>query len=110
MQEHLFCHCSWWKDQQSMLWKAVGKAKGWKAGRCRHVQVSELISMKECDQAVVDFLEAFEGREVPAQVSGGSNGGISFFLSRFFRFLWFFCFHLLAGMKGSGGELRHLAG
>jgi hypothetical protein len=29
--EHLFRHCSWWGDQQSALWKAVGKAKGWKS-------------------------------------------------------------------------------
>jgi hypothetical protein len=28
-----------------MLWKEVGKATGWRAGRCRHVQVSELLSM-----------------------------------------------------------------
>jgi len=48
-----------------MLWKAAGKVKGWKAGRCRHVQVSELFSMEECDQAVVDFLAATEVRKFP---------------------------------------------
>jgi len=31
--EHLFRHCSRWKDHQKELWKAVGKATGWKAGR-----------------------------------------------------------------------------
>jgi hypothetical protein len=33
MWEHLFRHCSQWKDQQTTLWKTVGKATGWKAGR-----------------------------------------------------------------------------
>jgi hypothetical protein len=36
----------------------VGKATGWKVGKCRHVQVSELFSMEKCDQAVMDFLVA----------------------------------------------------
>ena len=47
------------------LWKAVGKVTGWKAGRCRHVQISELFSMEECDQAVVDFLAATEVGKFP---------------------------------------------
>jgi len=58
--EHLFRHCSQWRDQQKTLWKAVGKTNGWKAGRCRHVQVSELFSKDECDQVVMDFLAAAE--------------------------------------------------
>jgi hypothetical protein len=37
-----------------------------------------------------------------AEAHGGGNGVISFFLS--------FIFHLSRGTKGSGGELRHLAG
>jgi len=56
-REHLFRHCSPWRDQQTALWKAVGKATGWKVGRCPHVQISELFSMEKCDQAVMDFLE-----------------------------------------------------
>jgi len=36
-REHLFRHCSRWKDQQEVLWKEVGKVTGWKAGRCRHM-------------------------------------------------------------------------
>jgi len=65
-REHLFHHCSRWRDQQKALWKAVGMVTGWKAGRCRHVQVSELVSMEECDQAVVDFLAATEvGKFLP---------------------------------------------
>jgi hypothetical protein len=48
-----------------LLWKAVGKATGWKVGRCRHVQISELFSMDECDQAVMDFLAATEVGKFP---------------------------------------------
>jgi len=63
--QYLFCHCSRWRDQQKTLWKAVGKAMGWKAGRCRHVQISELFSRDECDQAVVDFLAATDVGKFP---------------------------------------------
>jgi hypothetical protein len=64
-QERLFHHCCRWKDQQKAHWKAVGKATGRKVGRCRHVQVSELFAMEECDQAVMDFLAATEVRKFP---------------------------------------------
>jgi len=64
-REHLFRHCSRWRDQQKTLWKAVGKAMGWKAGRCRHVQISELFSIEECDQAVMDFLAATDVGKFP---------------------------------------------
>jgi hypothetical protein len=43
----------------------VGKETGWKAGRCRHMQISELFSMEECDQAVPDFLVATEVGKFP---------------------------------------------
>jgi hypothetical protein len=59
-RELLFPHCSRWREQQQTLWKAVGKAKGWKVGRWRHVQISELLSMAEFDQAVMDFTAATE--------------------------------------------------
>jgi hypothetical protein len=64
-REHLFPHCSRWRDQQKTLLKAVGKATGWKSGRCRHVQISELFSIAECDQAVMDFLAATDVRKFP---------------------------------------------
>jgi len=67
-REHLFRQCSRWKDPQKELWKAVGKAMGWKAGRCRHVQVSELFSIEVCDQAVMDFLAATEVGKFPPKV------------------------------------------
>jgi len=41
-QEHLFRHCRKWKNKQRELWRAVGRETGWKVGRCRHVQISEL--------------------------------------------------------------------
>jgi len=56
--EHLFRHCSRWKEQQKTLWKTVGQTTGWEAGRCRHVKISELFTIEECDQAVMDFLAA----------------------------------------------------
>ena len=65
MREHLFRHCSRWRDQQKTLWKAVGKPTGWKVGRFRQVQISELCSRDECDQALVDFLAATEVRKFP---------------------------------------------
>jgi len=57
-RDHLFCHCSRWKDQQKTLWKQVGKATGWRAGRCQQVKVSELHSIEKCDKEVMDFLAA----------------------------------------------------
>jgi len=63
--EHLFRHCNRWRDQQRTLWKALGKATGWKVGRWRHVQISELFSVEEYDQAVIDFLAATEVGKFP---------------------------------------------
>jgi len=69
-REHLFRHCSQWKDQQKIIWKGVGKATGWRAGRCWHVQVSELLSMEKGDKAVMDFLAAADVQEVPPKMDG----------------------------------------
>jgi len=94
-QEHLFNQCSWWREQQKALWKAVGKVTEWKAGRCRHVQVSEQFSIEGCDQAVVDFLAATAVGKFPPKsmavwsghralssgAGGGGNGFISLYLS-----------------------------
>jgi len=65
MREHLFRHCSRWKDQQKRLWKTVKQTTGWKAGRCRHVQISESFTIEECDQAVMGYLAATEVRKFP---------------------------------------------
>jgi len=61
--EHLFCQCSRWKDQNQTVWKEVGKPTGWKAGRCRPVQICDLFFVEQCDQAVMNFLVATEVRE-----------------------------------------------
>jgi len=74
-REHLFRHCSRWKDQQKKLWKEVGKATEWRAGRCRHVKVSELLSIEKCNQAVMDFLEATDVGKFPPKMSRGARGG-----------------------------------
>jgi len=92
-REHLFRHCSRWRDQQNALWEAVGKATGWKSVRCRHVQISKLFSVEECDQAVMDLLEATEVGKFPPKCmtvwrrrrgwlrrGGGSDGGLYRFL------------------------------
>jgi len=63
--EHVFRHCRRWRVQKQTIWKAVGKATGWKAGRCRHLQISELFSIVECDQAVMDFVAATEVGKFP---------------------------------------------
>jgi len=63
--EHLFCHCSRWKDQQNTLWKTVGQATRWKAGMCRHMQFSDRFTIEECNQAVMDFLAATEVEKFP---------------------------------------------
>jgi len=65
MREHIFRHCSRWRVHQRELWKAVRKATDCRAGRCRHVQISELFSIEECDQAVMDFLAATEVGKFP---------------------------------------------
>ena len=74
-REYLFRHCSRWKDQQKTLWKEVGKATRWRAGRCRHVKVSELPSIEKCDQAVMDFLAATDVGKLPPKTSGGARAG-----------------------------------
>jgi len=73
--ERLFPHCSRWRDQQRMLWKKVGKATGWRAGSCRHVNVSELLSIEKCDQAVMDFLAATGVGKFPPKTSAGARAG-----------------------------------
>jgi hypothetical protein len=66
MLEHHFRHCGRWKHQQQELWKRVGKATGWKPGRCRQVQISELFSMEICDNAVINILAATDIGKFPS--------------------------------------------
>jgi hypothetical protein len=62
MLENLFRHYRRWRDQQILLWKAVGMVLGWNAGRCQHVQVSGLVSVKWCNQGARDCLATTEVR------------------------------------------------
>jgi len=51
------------------LWKAMEEATSWKAGRRRHVQISELFSREKCDQAVMDYLVTTDVGKFPAQMN-----------------------------------------
>jgi len=81
------------------------------------MQVSELLSMEKCDQAVIDYLAATDCREVPAQASGGARAGgfsvwdfISLLLYLIDRFRRFMLSFVRRGRRVAGVELRHLAG
>jgi len=67
-QEHLFRHSSRCRDQQTELWKAVGKATGCKAGRCCNEQISELFTPEKCDEAEMDFLAATDVAMYPPKL------------------------------------------
>jgi hypothetical protein len=125
MRKHLFRHCSRWKDQQKTLGKTVGQKTGSKAGRCRHVQISELCTTEEGDQAVMVFwwplrsgnIRPTEGAVwsgLSAWGLGGGAGGNGIILLFLSFFLILFVFHLSFicqwGRRVAGGELRHLAG
>jgi len=71
MWEHILRHSSRWRDQQQTQWKTVQKATGCKACRCTHVQISELFSVEECDEAVMDCLSATDVGKVPARMNDG---------------------------------------
>jgi len=55
--------------------KGVGKSTGWRAGQCRHVQVSELRSMEMCNQAVVDFLAVTDVGKFPPEMDVRARAG-----------------------------------
>jgi len=47
----------------------MGMATEWKAGRCHHVQISELFSMEKYNQEVVDFLAATDVGKFPPKLA-----------------------------------------
>jgi len=59
-REHLYRHGKKRKNELRKLWKTARRQTGWKEGRCKHVQISELFSTEKCDQAVMNFLAATE--------------------------------------------------
>jgi len=100
-REHLFRHCKRWKHEQRKLWKAVGWMTGWKAGTCRHKQISELFSMEICDQAMIDFEASLRPRR-----SGSFHAAEQsvFSLSRsFFSLSQCTTIHLLSFVKWEQG-------
>jgi len=124
--EHLFRHCSSWRDHQRKLSKAAIMATCWRAGGCRPVQIPALLSNEEWDQALMDFLVATEVRKCPPKWSSGmewaqrlgirigigGNRVIPFALSFFSSFfsvilLCFICQH---GRRVAGEEIHHVGG
>jgi hypothetical protein len=70
MQEYLIRHYSRWKDQHKMPWKTVGNARGWTAGSCRHVRISERFSVEKCAEGVMHFLAATDIGKFPPNQTG----------------------------------------
>jgi len=55
MRDHLFKHCSRWKDQQAQLWARVKEVT--KRGK-RKWRVGDLLADERCSPAVLDFLRS----------------------------------------------------
>jgi len=43
----------------------------WRMVQCRHVQVSELLSIEKCDNAVMDILVATDVKTIQPNMGGG---------------------------------------
>ena len=62
-RDHLFKHCSRWKDQQAQLWARVKKET--RKGKQRW-RVGDLLADERCSPAVLDFLRTtYVGRAAP---------------------------------------------
>jgi len=62
-RDHLFKHCSRWKDQQAELWARVKEAT--KRGKQKW-RVGDLLADERCSPAVLDFLRStYVGRAAP---------------------------------------------
>jgi hypothetical protein len=99
----------------------VRKVTACRAGRCRHLQLSDLVSIEECDPAVMDFLVATAvGKFLPSLSSGmerpqglglrggiGGSGVIPFLLSFSLSFSlcssYFLSFSYLSFVSGDEG-------
>jgi len=76
-RDHLFKHCSRWKDQQAQLWARVTEEA--RRGK-RKWRVRDLLADERCSPAVLDFLRTtYIGRSAPPveenRGRGGSGGG-----------------------------------
>jgi len=62
-RDHLFKHCSRWRDQQAQLWARVKEAT--RKGK-RKWRVGDLLADEKCSPAVLDFLRStYVGRAAP---------------------------------------------
>ena len=62
-RDHLFKHCSRWKDQQAQLWARVKEVT--KRGKPKW-RVGDLLADERCSPAVLDFLQStYVGRAAP---------------------------------------------
>jgi hypothetical protein len=80
-REHLFRECSRWLPGIRELWRAVGKALGWKRTRWRWRwrwrSVSVLFREEKATEAILDFLRQTEigkMRRVEVPVDGEAGG------------------------------------
>jgi hypothetical protein len=71
----------------------VGKALGWKAGRCWRAQVSELFSMEICVKAVMDYRAATDVGKFPPNEAWRPEGPVFLFQ---FHFHFYFSSLLLS--------------
>jgi ribonuclease HI len=78
-REHLFKHCSRWKDQRVTMWRDIGKATrtGWKR-TTRNTSMAQLFGDERCTPAILEFLAQTEvgttGR-LHARRFWGDSGG-----------------------------------
>jgi hypothetical protein len=56
-REHLFKHCRRWKDQQTTMWRAIGKATGRKR---TNTSMTQLFGDERCTAAILEFLGTTE--------------------------------------------------
>jgi hypothetical protein len=74
-RKHLFKECSRWLPEIRELWRAVGKALGWKRMRWRSVSV--LFREEKATEAILEFLRQTEirrMRRVEVPVDGEAGG------------------------------------
>jgi ribonuclease HI len=58
-REHLFKHCSQWKDQRITMWRAVRKATEGKR-TARNTSMAQLFGDERCTAAILEFLATTE--------------------------------------------------
>jgi ribonuclease HI len=68
-RDHLFKRCTRWKEQQAILWRAVGKATDRKR-TVRNTSMAQLFGDERCTAAILEFLATTEvGLSLRGQVA-----------------------------------------